>query len=207
MFRSGCVRSVRLLHGDEHVRSARQRGQPAHASALRVSPTAAIHGAKRADGTAELLAAATESNTGKTNIFFIFSTFLTYMLFSRYLTSSLGVSVCEFRVCGEKKKTKILLQAPQPMYFVPPPGTAISVGQTPGDGRQQRLQTNYSFSAQTMTPPSQTNSTLSRRAVAVSSSSSSFFLFFNTFSSSSLPKCLCDGINTASLRFFFQQIT
>ncbi|XP_020283398.1 cAMP-regulated phosphoprotein 21 isoform X2 [Pseudomyrmex gracilis] len=48
------------------------------------------------------------------------------------------------------------IPAPQTMYFVPPPGTAISVGQTPGE-RQQRLQTNYSFNAQTMTPPSQTN--------------------------------------------------
>lgn len=50
----------------------------------------------------------------------------------------------------------------QTMYFVPPPGTAISVGQNPGDRQQlhqqQRFQTNYSFNTQTMTPPSQTSS-------------------------------------------------
>ncbi|XP_032669191.1 R3H domain-containing protein 1-like isoform X4 [Odontomachus brunneus] len=50
----------------------------------------------------------------------------------------------------------------QTMYFVPPPGTTISVGQNPGDRQQlhqqQRFPTNYSFNAQTMTPPSQANS-------------------------------------------------
>ncbi|XP_036143756.1 trithorax group protein osa [Monomorium pharaonis] len=50
----------------------------------------------------------------------------------------------------------------QTMYFVPPPGTAISVGQNPGDRQQlhqqQRFPTNYSFNAQTMTPPSQASS-------------------------------------------------
>lgn len=50
-------------------------------------------------------------------------------------------------------------QPQQTMYFVPPPGTAISVGQNPGDRQQlhqqQRFSTNYSFNAQTMTPPSQ----------------------------------------------------
>ncbi|XP_077263442.1 uncharacterized protein LOC143898113 isoform X1 [Temnothorax americanus] len=50
----------------------------------------------------------------------------------------------------------------QTMYFVPPPGTAISVGQNPGDRQQlhqqQRFSTNYSFNAQTMTPPSQASS-------------------------------------------------
>ncbi|TGZ57420.1 R3H domain-containing protein 1 [Temnothorax longispinosus] len=50
----------------------------------------------------------------------------------------------------------------QTMYFVPPPGTALSVGQNPGDRQQlhqqQRFPTNYSFNAQTMTPPSQASS-------------------------------------------------
>ncbi|KZC05805.1 R3H domain-containing protein 1 [Dufourea novaeangliae] len=50
----------------------------------------------------------------------------------------------------------------QTMYFVPPPGTALSVSQGPGDRQplhqQQRYPTNYSFNAQTMTPPSQSNS-------------------------------------------------
>jgi len=49
------------------------------------------------------------------------------------------------------------------MYFVSPPGTAISVSQNPGDRQQlhqqQRFPTNYSFNAQTMTPPSQANCT------------------------------------------------
>ncbi|XP_076293139.1 uncharacterized protein LOC143215156 isoform X3 [Lasioglossum baleicum] len=52
--------------------------------------------------------------------------------------------------------------AQQTMYFVPPPGTALSVSQGPGDRQplhqQQRYTTNYSFNAQTMTPPSQSNS-------------------------------------------------
>lgn len=47
------------------------------------------------------------------------------------------------------------------MYFVPPPGTTISVGQNPGDRQQlhqqQRFTPNYAFNAQTMTPPSQSN--------------------------------------------------
>ncbi|XP_076390941.1 uncharacterized protein LOC100881273 isoform X1 [Megachile rotundata] len=50
----------------------------------------------------------------------------------------------------------------QTMYFVPPPGTALSVSQGPGDRQQlhqqQRFTTNYSFNAQNMTPPSQSNS-------------------------------------------------
>ncbi|KYN11654.1 R3H domain-containing protein 1 [Trachymyrmex cornetzi] len=50
----------------------------------------------------------------------------------------------------------------QTMYFVPPPGTTISVGQNPGDRQQlhqqQRFPTNYSFNAQTMTSPSQPSS-------------------------------------------------
>ncbi|KAL0107091.1 hypothetical protein PUN28_015556 [Cardiocondyla obscurior] len=50
------------------------------------------------------------------------------------------------------------IQPQQTMYYVPPPGTAISVGQNPGDRQQQRFSTNYSFNAQTMTPPSQANS-------------------------------------------------
>lgn len=55
-------------------------------------------------------------------------------------------------------------QPQQTMYFVPPPGTTISVGQNPGDRQQlhqqQRFPTNYSFNTQTMTPPSQANCTL-----------------------------------------------
>lgn len=47
------------------------------------------------------------------------------------------------------------------MYFVPPPGAALTVSQGPGDRQQlhqqQRFTTNYSFNAQTMTPPSQSN--------------------------------------------------
>lgn len=50
----------------------------------------------------------------------------------------------------------------QTMYFVPPPGTTISVGQNPGDRQQlhqqQRFPTNYSFNAQTITSPSQPSS-------------------------------------------------
>ncbi|XP_066597504.1 R3H domain-containing protein 1 isoform X2 [Prorops nasuta] len=50
----------------------------------------------------------------------------------------------------------------QTMYFVPPPATAISMSQNPGDRQQihqqQRFATNYSFSGQSMTPPSQSNS-------------------------------------------------
>lgn len=50
----------------------------------------------------------------------------------------------------------------QTMYFVPPPGAALSVSQGPADRQQlhqqQRFPTNYSFNAQTMTPPSQSNS-------------------------------------------------
>ncbi|XP_031773147.1 cAMP-regulated phosphoprotein 21-like isoform X3 [Apis florea] len=50
----------------------------------------------------------------------------------------------------------------QTMYFVPPPGATLSVSQGPGDRQQlhqqQRFPTNYSFNAQTMTPPSQSNS-------------------------------------------------
>ncbi|CAL7933211.1 unnamed protein product [Xylocopa violacea] len=50
----------------------------------------------------------------------------------------------------------------QTMYFVPPPAAALSVSQGPGDRQQlhqqQRFATNYSFNAQTMTPPSQSNS-------------------------------------------------
>ncbi|XP_048268242.1 R3H domain-containing protein 2 isoform X3 [Bombus terrestris] len=52
--------------------------------------------------------------------------------------------------------------AQQTMYFVPPPGAPLSVSQGPGDRQplhqQQRFTTNYSFNAQTMTPPSQSNS-------------------------------------------------
>lgn len=52
-------------------------------------------------------------------------------------------------------------QPQQTMYFVPPPGAALSVSQGPGDRQQlhqqQRFPTNYSFNAQTMTPPSQSN--------------------------------------------------
>ncbi|XP_017884862.1 cAMP-regulated phosphoprotein 21 isoform X3 [Ceratina calcarata] len=50
----------------------------------------------------------------------------------------------------------------QTMYFVPPPAATLSVSQGPGDRQQlhqqQRFATNYSFNAQTMTPPSQSNS-------------------------------------------------
>lgn len=65
-----------------------------------------------------------------------------------------------FLLCFTQTKYKTF-QPQQTMYFMPPPGTAISVGQNPGDRQhlhqQQRFPTNYSFNAQTMTPPSQTN--------------------------------------------------
>lgn len=63
------------------------------------------------------------------------------------------------------------------MYFVPPPGTTISVGQNPGDRQQlhqqQRFTPNYTFNAQTMTPPSQSNG--------------NFNFFFFSFLSLSFP--------------------
>lgn len=69
-------------------------------------------------------------------------------------------------------------QPQQTMYFVPPPGTAISVGQNPGDRQQlhqqQRFSTNYSFNTQTMTPPSQASCKLN-----VVLSSFHFFLYIS----------------------------
>ncbi|KAG7210327.1 hypothetical protein KM043_011865 [Ampulex compressa] len=54
------------------------------------------------------------------------------------------------------------MPAQQTMYFVPPPGATISVSQNPGERQtlhqQPRFPANYSFNAQTMTPPSQSNS-------------------------------------------------
>lgn len=88
-------------------------------------------------------------------------------VYRNYLEDNHASSSFHFLLYYYSSTVKInSFQPQQTMYFVPPSGTAISVGQNVSDRQQlhqqQRFPTNYSFNAQTMTPPSQANCTLSR---------------------------------------------